>query len=83
VIVGGGAATAAETNPANRDSTAMRIQAADIGGIPSIGGFLFSSIPRPRDKPGELGFDTFVFWPADEPPDQLERFAQEIVPALK
>jgi alkanesulfonate monooxygenase SsuD/methylene tetrahydromethanopterin reductase-like flavin-dependent oxidoreductase (luciferase family) len=31
----------------------------------------------------ELGFDTFVFWPADEPLEQLERFAQEVVPALR
>jgi alkanesulfonate monooxygenase SsuD/methylene tetrahydromethanopterin reductase-like flavin-dependent oxidoreductase (luciferase family) len=31
----------------------------------------------------ELGFDTFIFWPADEPQAQLERFAQEIVPALR
>jgi alkanesulfonate monooxygenase SsuD/methylene tetrahydromethanopterin reductase-like flavin-dependent oxidoreductase (luciferase family) len=31
----------------------------------------------------ELGFDTFVFWPASEPLGQLERFAQEVVPALR
>jgi alkanesulfonate monooxygenase SsuD/methylene tetrahydromethanopterin reductase-like flavin-dependent oxidoreductase (luciferase family) len=31
----------------------------------------------------ELGFDTFVFWPGDEPETQLERFAQEVVPALR
>src|SRR5919106_1164174 len=31
----------------------------------------------------ELGFDTFVFWPADEPEEQLERFASEVVPALR
>jgi alkanesulfonate monooxygenase SsuD/methylene tetrahydromethanopterin reductase-like flavin-dependent oxidoreductase (luciferase family) len=31
----------------------------------------------------ELGFDTFIFWPAEEPQAQLERFAQEIVPALR
>jgi alkanesulfonate monooxygenase SsuD/methylene tetrahydromethanopterin reductase-like flavin-dependent oxidoreductase (luciferase family) len=31
----------------------------------------------------ELGFDTLIFWPADEPQAQLERFAQEIVPALR
>ncbi len=31
----------------------------------------------------ELGFDTFIFWPADEPPRQLERFAEEVVPALR
>jgi alkanesulfonate monooxygenase SsuD/methylene tetrahydromethanopterin reductase-like flavin-dependent oxidoreductase (luciferase family) len=31
----------------------------------------------------ELGFDTFVFWPADEPLAQLERFAQDVVPALR
>jgi Luciferase-like monooxygenase len=31
---------------------------------------------------GELGFDTFVFWPAEEELAQLERFAGEVVPAL-
>jgi hypothetical protein len=31
----------------------------------------------------ELGFDTFVFWPEDEPLAQLERFAEEVVPALR
>jgi alkanesulfonate monooxygenase SsuD/methylene tetrahydromethanopterin reductase-like flavin-dependent oxidoreductase (luciferase family) len=31
----------------------------------------------------ELGFDTFVFWPADEPLAQLERFAEEVVPGLR
>jgi alkanesulfonate monooxygenase SsuD/methylene tetrahydromethanopterin reductase-like flavin-dependent oxidoreductase (luciferase family) len=31
----------------------------------------------------DLGFDTFVFWPADDPLAQLERFAEEVVPALR
>ena len=31
----------------------------------------------------ELGFDTFVFWPDEEPLAQLERFAQEVVPGLR
>jgi alkanesulfonate monooxygenase SsuD/methylene tetrahydromethanopterin reductase-like flavin-dependent oxidoreductase (luciferase family) len=31
----------------------------------------------------ELGFDTFVFWPEGEPLDQLQRFAEEVVPALR
>nr|MDQ3822779.1 LLM class flavin-dependent oxidoreductase [Actinomycetota bacterium] len=31
----------------------------------------------------ELGFDTFVFWPDEEPLHQLERFAEEVVPALR
>jgi hypothetical protein len=30
-----------------------------------------------------LGFDTFVFWPTGDPRDQLERFAAEVVPALR
>jgi alkanesulfonate monooxygenase SsuD/methylene tetrahydromethanopterin reductase-like flavin-dependent oxidoreductase (luciferase family) len=30
----------------------------------------------------ELGFDTFVFWPAEEQLAQLERFTGEVVPAL-
>jgi alkanesulfonate monooxygenase SsuD/methylene tetrahydromethanopterin reductase-like flavin-dependent oxidoreductase (luciferase family) len=30
----------------------------------------------------DLGFDTFIFWPGDEPEAQLERFAQEVVPTL-
>ena len=31
----------------------------------------------------EFGFDTFIFWPEEEPLDQLERFAEEVVPALR
>jgi alkanesulfonate monooxygenase SsuD/methylene tetrahydromethanopterin reductase-like flavin-dependent oxidoreductase (luciferase family) len=31
----------------------------------------------------ELGFDTFVFWPAEEPVNQLERFAAEVAPAVR
>jgi alkanesulfonate monooxygenase SsuD/methylene tetrahydromethanopterin reductase-like flavin-dependent oxidoreductase (luciferase family) len=31
----------------------------------------------------ELGFDTFVFWPDEEPLVQLARFAEEVVPALR
>ena len=31
----------------------------------------------------ELGFDTFVFWPAGGEIDQLTRFAEEVVPAVR
>jgi alkanesulfonate monooxygenase SsuD/methylene tetrahydromethanopterin reductase-like flavin-dependent oxidoreductase (luciferase family) len=31
----------------------------------------------------DLGFDTFVFWPGDDPLAQLERFAHEVVPAVR
>lgn len=31
----------------------------------------------------DLGFDTFVLWPNDEPVEQLERFATEVAPALR
>ena len=31
----------------------------------------------------ELGFDTFVFWPEEEPLIQLQRFAEEVVPAVR
>ena len=31
----------------------------------------------------ELGFDTFVFWPSEDPPAQLERFGEEVVPTLR
>jgi alkanesulfonate monooxygenase SsuD/methylene tetrahydromethanopterin reductase-like flavin-dependent oxidoreductase (luciferase family) len=31
----------------------------------------------------ELGFDTFVFWPDDEPLAQLKRFAREVVPGVR
>ena len=31
----------------------------------------------------DLGFDTFIFWPGDDPAGQLERFAAEVVPALR
>jgi alkanesulfonate monooxygenase SsuD/methylene tetrahydromethanopterin reductase-like flavin-dependent oxidoreductase (luciferase family) len=30
----------------------------------------------------DLGFDTFIFWPGDDPEAQLERFAQEVVSTL-
>jgi hypothetical protein len=32
---------------------------------------------------GELGFDTFVFWPAENPVQQLERFAAEVMPGVR
>jgi alkanesulfonate monooxygenase SsuD/methylene tetrahydromethanopterin reductase-like flavin-dependent oxidoreductase (luciferase family) len=31
----------------------------------------------------DLGFDTFLFWPNEEPVEQLERFAAEVVPVLR
>jgi len=31
----------------------------------------------------ELGFDTFILWPREEPLAQIERFAEEVVPALR
>src|SRR5918994_5782152 len=31
----------------------------------------------------ELGFDTFIFWPGEDPAAQLERFATEVVAALR
>jgi alkanesulfonate monooxygenase SsuD/methylene tetrahydromethanopterin reductase-like flavin-dependent oxidoreductase (luciferase family) len=31
----------------------------------------------------ELGFDTFVFWPAADPLPQIERFAAEVVPGVR
>ena len=31
----------------------------------------------------DLGFDTFVFWPDEEPLGQLERFAQEVIPGVR
>jgi alkanesulfonate monooxygenase SsuD/methylene tetrahydromethanopterin reductase-like flavin-dependent oxidoreductase (luciferase family) len=31
----------------------------------------------------EQGFDTFVFWPQDNAPEQVERFAQEVAPAVR
>ncbi|POX45795.1 LLM class flavin-dependent oxidoreductase [Streptomyces sp. Ru72] len=31
----------------------------------------------------ELGFDTFVFWPASDPERQLALFADEVVPAVR
>jgi alkanesulfonate monooxygenase SsuD/methylene tetrahydromethanopterin reductase-like flavin-dependent oxidoreductase (luciferase family) len=31
----------------------------------------------------DLGFDTFVFWPTDDPLEQLDRFTREVVPALR
>jgi alkanesulfonate monooxygenase SsuD/methylene tetrahydromethanopterin reductase-like flavin-dependent oxidoreductase (luciferase family) len=31
----------------------------------------------------DLGFDTFIFWPNEDPSGQAERFAQEVAPALR
>jgi alkanesulfonate monooxygenase SsuD/methylene tetrahydromethanopterin reductase-like flavin-dependent oxidoreductase (luciferase family) len=31
----------------------------------------------------DLGFDTFVFWPSGDQLEQVERFAQDVVPALR
>ena len=31
----------------------------------------------------ELGFDTFIFWPAEDPVRQLERFAAEVIPGIR
>jgi alkanesulfonate monooxygenase SsuD/methylene tetrahydromethanopterin reductase-like flavin-dependent oxidoreductase (luciferase family) len=31
----------------------------------------------------DLGLDTFVFWPSEEPRDQLERFAADVVPGVR
>lgn len=31
----------------------------------------------------ELGFDTFVYWPASDPLDQLDLFAGEVAPAVR
>jgi alkanesulfonate monooxygenase SsuD/methylene tetrahydromethanopterin reductase-like flavin-dependent oxidoreductase (luciferase family) len=31
----------------------------------------------------ELGFDTFIFWPSEDPLAQVERFAHEVVAALR
>lgn len=31
----------------------------------------------------DLGFDTFVFWPSTAPVPQMERFAREVVPAVR
>jgi alkanesulfonate monooxygenase SsuD/methylene tetrahydromethanopterin reductase-like flavin-dependent oxidoreductase (luciferase family) len=31
----------------------------------------------------ELGFDSFVFWPADDVLGQIERFAQEVAPGVR
>jgi hypothetical protein len=31
----------------------------------------------------ELGFDTFIFWPGVDPLVQIERFASEVVPAVR
>jgi alkanesulfonate monooxygenase SsuD/methylene tetrahydromethanopterin reductase-like flavin-dependent oxidoreductase (luciferase family) len=30
-----------------------------------------------------VGFDTFVFWPADGAPEQVERFAADVVPGVR
>jgi len=31
----------------------------------------------------ELGLDTFIYWPAEDPLQQVERFAAEVVPAVR
>jgi hypothetical protein len=31
----------------------------------------------------EVGMDTFIYWPADDRLRQIERFAAEVVPAVR
>lgn len=31
----------------------------------------------------DLGFDTFIFWPSEATPDQVHRFATEVVPGVR
>jgi alkanesulfonate monooxygenase SsuD/methylene tetrahydromethanopterin reductase-like flavin-dependent oxidoreductase (luciferase family) len=31
----------------------------------------------------DLGFDTFILWPSEDPKTQVQRFAEEIVPAVR
>jgi alkanesulfonate monooxygenase SsuD/methylene tetrahydromethanopterin reductase-like flavin-dependent oxidoreductase (luciferase family) len=40
-------------------------------------------IERLTDFAIELGFDTFVFWPAEDPLGQLEQFATDVVPGVR
>jgi alkanesulfonate monooxygenase SsuD/methylene tetrahydromethanopterin reductase-like flavin-dependent oxidoreductase (luciferase family) len=68
---------------------------AEIRRLYNIGGAIADGPPRglldgPPDHwvetltefASELGFDTFVFWPEQDPLGQAERFAQEVVPAF-
>jgi alkanesulfonate monooxygenase SsuD/methylene tetrahydromethanopterin reductase-like flavin-dependent oxidoreductase (luciferase family) len=69
---------------------------SEIRRVFNVGGKIADGVPRDLlDGPpehwietltafaGELGFDTFVFWPDEEPLEQLERFAAEVVPGLR
>jgi alkanesulfonate monooxygenase SsuD/methylene tetrahydromethanopterin reductase-like flavin-dependent oxidoreductase (luciferase family) len=69
---------------------------AEIRRLYNIGGTIADGPPRGLlDGPPEhwietltefasvLGFDTFVFWPEQDPLGQAERFAQEVVPGLQ
>jgi hypothetical protein len=40
-------------------------------------------IETPRNFALEPGFDTFVFWPEEEPLVQIQRFVEEVVPAVR
>lgn len=57
------------------------------GAIDGDGGFLHGSVSQWIDELTELavehGMDTFVFGPSVDPVPQLERFAAEVVPAVR
>lgn len=74
---------------AGRDPRTLRRAYNVIGAIGGHGGApgLVGDVPRwvdtLTDWSVELGFDTFVFWPAFDPERQLALFADEVVPAVR
>ena len=76
---------------AGRDPSAIRRIYNVIGTIDGVGGVGLdgSAEDWARTLAGwtdDLGFDTYIFWPATEPSrqvDQLERFARAVVPRVR
>ncbi|MFE1407320.1 LLM class flavin-dependent oxidoreductase [Streptomyces sp. NPDC058770] len=74
---------------ANRDPRALR-RVYNVTGVigeqrdgPGLVGNVRRWVDTLTEGAVELGFDTFVFWPAADPERQLSLFADEVVPAVR
>lgn len=54
-----------------------------VRGGPGLTGGVQSWVDALTDWSIDLSFDTFVFWPTTTPLEQLERFANEVVPGVR
>jgi alkanesulfonate monooxygenase SsuD/methylene tetrahydromethanopterin reductase-like flavin-dependent oxidoreductase (luciferase family) len=73
---------------AGRDPARLRRIYNVIGTIdgtrgPGLNGTASQWADTLADWHDDLAFDTFVFWPATDPDDQLERFARDVIPEVR